>query len=78
MGHRINVILDDAVWEQLKTIPSGERSRLVNASVSFELLRRQRSAAAAALVTLRGQGAHVGVAAEALLRSDREAHECRG
>lgn len=42
MTHRINVMLDDEVWEQFKEIPKGERSKLINEAVSETLSRRQR------------------------------------
>lgn len=42
MAHRINIMLDDEVWEQLQAIPGGERSRFVNEVVSLELLRRRQ------------------------------------
>jgi len=49
MAHRINVVLDDAVWERFQEIPKGERSRLINEAVSESLLRRQQLAAWASL-----------------------------
>ncbi len=45
MSVRANVMLDDAVWEQLQQIPKGERSRLVNEALNrtLELRRRERA-----------------------------------
>ncbi len=74
MSHRINVILDDEVWEQFQAVPAGERSRLINDSVSQELLRRRRVAAIEAMERLRATGSHCGVSSEELLRQDRESH----
>ena len=42
MSHRINIVLDDAVWAQLQEIPHGERSKLINQSLAETLARRRR------------------------------------
>ena len=41
MAHRINVMIDDDVWERLKRIPRGKRSRLINQALE-EHFRRER------------------------------------
>jgi hypothetical protein len=40
--HRINIVLDDAVWAQLQEIPQGERSKVVNESLAETLAKRRR------------------------------------
>ena len=42
MAHRVNVMIDDEVWQQLKTVPAGERSRLINEAVTMRLLIQRR------------------------------------
>lgn len=42
MAHRVNMVLDDDVWQCLQAIPGGERSRFINKVLSLELLRRQQ------------------------------------
>lgn len=74
MAHRVNVMVDDAVWTALKTVPAGERSRLINVAVSNEMLTRRRSQAAAQMDHLRKRGRHSGQSAQALLRADRDSH----
>ncbi len=47
MAHRLNITLDDAVWESLQQVPKGARSRYISQAVE-ELLRRERRQRAAA------------------------------
>ncbi len=49
MSHRVNVMLEDDVWEQLREVPQGDRSRLINEAISETLLRRRRTAAWASI-----------------------------
>lgn len=74
MAHRINIMLDDENWKRLQEIPAGERSRLINESLSQELLRRQRLAAIERMDQLRAMGTHCGLSSEELIRQDRESH----
>lgn len=74
MAHRVNVMVDDAVWEALKSVPAGERSRLINTAVFNEMLTRRRLHAAAQMDQLRKRGRHSGQSAEVLLRADRDSH----
>jgi hypothetical protein len=74
MGHRVNIILDDKAWRELREVPAGERSRLVSEAVTAELSRRRRLTAIQDLQALRSTGRHRGVAAEDLVRKDRKAH----
>ncbi len=42
MSHRINVVIDDQLWEDLRQIPKGERSRLINESLAERLKQKKR------------------------------------
>jgi len=42
MSHRINVLIDDQLWEDLRHIPRGERSRLINESLAERLKQKKR------------------------------------
>lgn len=74
MPHRINVMLDDAVWEQFQAIPKGERSGLINEAVSEALLRRQREEAFARIDAMRKTMKPVPGTAEQWVREDRNSH----
>ncbi len=74
MGHRINVMIDDPVWQELRKIPQGERSRLISEAVSKELQRRGRSRAVAEMDRLRKTRRRAAASAEDLVRADRDAH----
>lgn len=72
MSHRINVILDDEVWESLGQLPKGERSRLINIAVARELLRQQRERAMTKMDRLRKTPRLIKETTEELVRRDRE------
>jgi hypothetical protein len=72
MSHRINVILDDKVWESLGQLPKGERSRLINNAIARELLRQQRQRAMEEMDRLRKTPRLTKETAEELVRRDRE------
>ncbi len=72
MSHRINVILDDEVWESLSQLPKGERSRLINNAIARELLRQQRQRAMEEMDRLRKTPRLTKETAEELVRMDRE------
>ena len=74
MSHRVNVMLDDRIWEQLQAIPTGERSRLINESLAAELLRRQRLAAIEGMESLRKAMKAVPGSSEDWIRAERESH----
>ncbi|MCI0421920.1 MAG: hypothetical protein L0312_22285 [Acidobacteria bacterium] len=42
MSHRINVLIEDQLWEDLRQIPRGERSRLINESLAERLKQKKR------------------------------------
>jgi hypothetical protein len=45
MSCRVKVKLDGEVWQQLREVPQGERSRLINEAIQDALLCRRRAAA---------------------------------
>ena len=53
MAHRVNIMLDDTIWETLKKVPSGERSSVVNAAIAEWFKARRRQAAARRMDVLR-------------------------
>jgi hypothetical protein len=75
MSHRINVMLDDEVWESLSQLPKGERSRVINQALQETLLRQRREEAFARIEELRKQMEPLGMSAEEWIRRDRDSHE---
>ncbi|MHB8744349.1 MAG: hypothetical protein ACYC9L_14670 [Sulfuricaulis sp.] len=55
MTHRVNVLLQDAVWRVLEKAPKGERSHIVNTALSQWFQRRRRTDAARRMDELRAQ-----------------------
>ncbi len=53
MAHRLNIMLDDAVWESLQQLPKGARSRYISRAVEERLRREQRQKAATEMDALR-------------------------
>lgn len=74
MSHRINIMLEDETWEKLQAIPAGERSRLVNDTLTTELRRRQRLAAIERMDALRQTMPVAPGCSEDWVRADRESH----
>ena len=74
MGHRVNVMLDDEIWESLQQLPKGERSRLVNEALRDLLLRRQRRRAAKDMDALRNSIPPIPGSTEEWVREDRDSH----
>jgi hypothetical protein len=75
MSHRINVMLDDEVWESLSQLPKGERSRVINQALQETLLHQRREEAFARIEELRKQMEPLGISAEEWIRRDRDSHE---
>ena len=75
MAHRVSVIFDDAVWQQLEEIPRGERSKLLNQAVSESLLKYRRLRAIAALDEVRKSMPRLPGMTERWIRQDRDGHE---
>lgn len=74
MAHRINIMLDDEVWEQFQAIPGGERSRFVNEVLSLELLRRRQRDAWEGIQALRQTLQPSLGHSEDWVREDRDSH----
>jgi predicted transcriptional regulator len=55
MAHRLNIMLDDAVWESLQQLPKGARSRYISQAVEERLRRERQQKAAAEMDALRGK-----------------------
>jgi hypothetical protein len=73
MAHRVNVMLDDELWKELKQVPPGERSRVVNRAIAEWLKARRRTSVARKMDALRGTMPAVSAAEIATwLREDRE------
>lgn len=75
MSHRINVILDDEVWEQLKEVPQGERSQVINQALQESLLKHRRQQGFARMLELAKTLEPLPGGAEAWIRADRDSHE---
>ena len=55
MAHRLNIMLDDTVWESLQQLPKGARSRYISGAVEERLRRERQQSAAAEMDALRGK-----------------------
>jgi len=55
MAHRLNIMLDDTVWESLQQLPKGARSRYISQAVEERLRRERRQNAAAEMDALRSK-----------------------
>ncbi len=75
MAHRVNIMLDDRVWEELQTVPPGERSKLVNEVVSDALRKRRQREAWAAIEAVRKSLQPVPGSTEDWVREDRDSHQ---
>jgi hypothetical protein len=73
--HRINIVLDDAVWAQLQEIPQGERSKVINESLAETLARRRRMEAFARIRERSKTMEPLEMSAEEWTRRDRDNHE---
>jgi hypothetical protein len=72
MAHRVNIMLEDGLWKDLKQVPAGERSRVVNDAIAGWLKVRRRAGAARKMDALRARMPAVSVKEiAAWLREDR-------
>jgi hypothetical protein len=55
MAHRLNIMLDDTVWESLQQLPKGARSRYISQAVEERLRRERRQRAAVEMDALRSK-----------------------
>jgi hypothetical protein len=74
MAHRVNIVLDDDVWQRFQAVPGGERSRFINDVLAVELVRRQQREAWAGMQTLRHSLPPGPGRSEDCVREDRDAH----
>ncbi|HEX5314530.1 MAG TPA: hypothetical protein VFX38_06465 [Gammaproteobacteria bacterium] len=73
MAHRVNFMLDDAVWQSLQRIGKGERSKVVNKAL-YEWMKRHRQRGAARRMDELREALPAATASEvaAWIREDRE------
>ncbi len=74
MSHRVNIMLDNEVWQAMQALPRGERSRLVNRAIKAYLLQQRRQKAAEAMDALRESTRPLSGSTEQWVREDRESH----
>ena len=74
MSHRLNIVLSDATWAALQTVPKGERSRIIDSALAREFERQRRQGAIARMDALRETMSPVAGSSEEWIREDREDH----
>jgi len=74
MSHRVNIMLDNEVWQAMQVLPRGERSRLVNRAIKAYLLQQRRQKAAETMDALRKSTRPLSGSTEQWVREDRESH----
>ena len=74
MAHRVNVMLDDEIWNDVQKMPKGERSRLINRAIRDYLLHQQRHEAMRRMDELRARTKAVAGSTEEWVREDRDSH----
>ena len=75
MSRRINIIVNDDIWEFLKEVPQGERSRTINQALREWARRRRRLDAAAEMDRLRNDVEAESVTSDEIVRWIREERE---
>jgi hypothetical protein len=75
MSHRVNVVLDDSVWEEFQQIPRSERSSLINETMEKILLKRRKQAAFARLRERAKHKECLSGTTDEWVRADRDAHQ---
>jgi len=76
MSHRIQITLDDSLWEILQMIPKDKRSELIKGVVSDELMRRHRRQVADQMDELRKTLKPLPGNLEQWLREERDGRPC--
>ncbi|MGH8651665.1 MAG: hypothetical protein ACREYE_05545 [Gammaproteobacteria bacterium] len=71
MSHRINVLIDDPLWEDLRQILKGERSRLINESLAERLKQKKRERLLEEMQATAGSAKPAGEDAVTLVRRQR-------
>lgn len=72
MAHRIQITLDDSIWQILQTIPKDERSQLIKQAVSDQLTRLRRQQAMEDISALRSRLKPLPGCAEEWIREERD------
>ncbi len=73
MAHRVNFMLEDSVWQALKQVGKGERSKVVNNAIAEWLKKHKRLGAARKMDALRATMPAVSAKdLAAWVREDRE------
>jgi hypothetical protein len=73
MAHRVNFMLNDSVWQALKQVGKGERSKVVNNAIAEWFKKHNRLAAARKMDALRATMPAVSAKdTAAWIRADRE------
>ena len=71
MSHRINVLIDDQLWDDLRQIPKGERSRFINESLAERLKQKKRERLLEEMQSAARSAKPAGEDAVTLLRRER-------
>lgn len=71
MSYRINVLIDDQRWEDLRQIPKGERSLLINESLAARLKQKKRERLLEEMQATAGSAKPAGEDAVMLVRRQR-------
>lgn len=74
MSHRVNILLQDDIWETFQAIPKGQRSTVINDLLRDWSLQQQRRATFKEIETITRQMKLVPGSAEEWLRHDRDQH----
>jgi len=72
MPHRIQITLEDQLWEFLQSIPKNERSQMLKNAVADELTRQHRRQIANQMDELRKTLKPLPGSSEQWLREDRD------
>ena len=75
MSHRINIIVNDDIWEFLKEVPQGERSRTINQALREWARRRRRLDAVAEMDQLLNDAGAGPITSDEIVRWIREERE---
>ena len=76
MSHRIQITLEDSLWEILQTVPKDKRSALIKGAVFDELMRRHRRQVADQMDALKKTLKPLSGNSEQWLREERNGRPC--
>jgi hypothetical protein len=74
MSHRLNIVLEDEVWESLQAVPKGERSKVINQALANWILQSRRRLAIEKMDNLRKKARPLPGSTEEWVRDDRDRH----